>query len=95
MLIYEPAIYENLDCRESNRVVNYITEEYIGDISAVSQEYILVKDGDFIYWPSGLSKEAPCLQQRLNAKFDFDKVCDMRYSVLWYYSLKNNNRVKC
>jgi hypothetical protein len=95
MLIYEPTIYDNLDCSILTRVVDYRTEEYIGDVSSVSQHCILVKDGDFIYCPSGLSKEAPCLQESANYKFNFNEISNMAHSVLWYYSLKNNNRVKC
>jgi hypothetical protein len=93
MLIYEPTIYQNLDCNLYDNAVDYHTGEIIGPIKEINDYVILVDD--LCYWPSGLSKEAPCLVESEYVRFDTTGICDMKYSILWYYSLKDNHRIKC
>jgi hypothetical protein len=93
MLIYEPTIYPNLDCNLYDNSVDYRTGEIVGTIVKINDYVILVDD--LCYWPSGLSKEAPCLVKSANLMFNITDICDMTYSLLWYYSLKVNHRIRC
>jgi hypothetical protein len=93
MLIYEPTIYPNLDYNLYDTVYDYLTGEVVGQISESNQQAIVV--GGLCYWCSGLSKEAPCLIKSANFMFNITDICDMTFSILWYYSLKYNHRIKC
>lgn len=93
MLIYEPTIYKNLDCNLYDTVYDYLTGEVVGEITMLNEHAITVDNS--CYWPSGLSKEAPCLVEIESIRFDTTVICDMKYSILWYYSLKDNHRIRC
>jgi hypothetical protein len=93
MLIYEPKLYSELCVNVGDHIYDNHTGKYVGEVIDLESDAISVSTMMMSFWRCGFFRKHTSLIE--HGIFDVANVISSIHSILWYYSLKNNKRIKC